>query len=337
MGILKKFLVAAALLFCCRMLPGADEPLRKIVLLTSWQQQAQFAGFYMAQELGFYRDLGATLEIRHRGIHDDPVKLLESGQADVIVASLAEGITLHDRNPDVINIGQMFQQSSAVIVTRAEKGIRRIEDLNGKRMAVCPGNFSFRAELFCKEYGLNMEIIHTMNVDEVFLWGIADAAFMMHYHEYVLLLMSGMKPKDLNVLYLKDSGMDLPDDGIYCLKGRFNQSRSFWYKFNLATVRGWQQALEEETRTLAVIRNVCASAGVPFSLPLQRWMIRQLNDTIQTPQLERTAGVLDKESFDETAGLLFKHGLIRKIPEYREFYRGPLSTKKFRQEPPDNE
>lgn len=335
MGIFGKILVAAALLFSCRVLPGEEKPLQKIVLLTNWRQQAQFAGFYMAQELGFYRDLGLDVEVRRTREQEDPARLLESGKADIIVAPLVEGIIMHDRDPEVINIGQMFQQSSAVIVTLAEKGIRNIEDLNGKNLAVWPGSFSLTAELFRKEHGLGLDIVYTPNVDEVFLWGIVDAAFMMHYHEYYLLLMSGFKADELKVFKLRDLGLNLPEDGIYCLKSRYNQSRSLWYKFNLATVRGWQQALQEEARALAVVRDFCARRGAPFSLSLQRWMIRQLDEIVLPP--ERPAGILDKASFDGTAALLLRHGLIRKMPDYQEFYRGPLSSAKFKSEPPKND
>lgn len=332
MGIYVKLMAALMLLLVRPVLTGAEKPLQKVVLLTSWKQQAQFAGFYMARELGFYRDMGLEVEIRRRPPDGDIVKMLKDGEADILVATLPEGLVMHDRDPDIISIGQMFQQSSVMVVTRADRGIHRIADLNGKVLASWPGNAALITEILCKEYKLNVDIVHTPSVDELFLWKMVDGAVMMHYHEYFLLLMSGIKPEELTVYSLKDLGLNLPEDGIYCLKSQYNHARSLWYKFNLATVRGWQQAFQEETRTLAVIRSVCDRAGVPFSLSLQRWMIRRLDEVVLAPQSEHSPGILDEEAFYKTAELMVKHSMIRKLPSYRDFYWGPLSSREFKPE-----
>ncbi len=339
MGIYVKLMAAllSLLLVWPVLLTGAEKPLQKVILLTSWKQQAQFAGFYMARELGFYRDMGLEVEIRRRPSEGDMVKMLQDGEADILVATLPEGLVMHDRDPDIINIGQMFQQSSVMIVTRADRGIHRIADLNGKVLASWPANAALITEIIRKEYKLNVDIVYTPSVDEVFLWGIVDGAVMMYYHEYFLLLMSGIKPEELTVFNLKDLGLDLPEDGIYCLKSQYNHARSLWYKFNLATVRGWQQAFQEETRTLAVVRGVCGQTGTSFSLPLQRWMIRKLDEVVLAPQSERSPGILDEEAFSRTAKLMLKHGMIRKLPSYRAFYWGPLSSRKFKPESAGNE
>ncbi len=332
MGVFWKMILSLLVLCLCPVFSAAEKPLQKIVLMISWQQQAQFAGFYMAQEQGFYRELGLNVEIRKRKPNLDLIDVLENRDADIIVATLPEGIEMHNRNPKVINIGQMFQQSSAVIVTRAEDKIGSIAELNGKRLTAWPGNAYLITDLFLKTNKLKMDMVFTDRVDEIFLWGIAPAAVMMYYHEYFSLLMSGCKRDELNVFHLKDLGLNLPEDGIYCLLDTYNKDRSLWYKFNLATVRGWQLAFREDARTLAVIRTYCERDGKPFSAPLQRWMLRHLDDIVLAPTLDRTPGILDKDSFDDTASVMMQSGLISKMPDYRAFYWGPLSPKKFRTE-----
>ena len=80
--------LAVALLLCLACAGrGDDSPLRKATFLPQWAPQAQFAGYYVAHERGFYRRHGIDLTIARGGPESPPTTALQSGTADFTTLS----------------------------------------------------------------------------------------------------------------------------------------------------------------------------------------------------------------------------------------------------------
>jgi PAS domain S-box-containing protein len=65
--------------------PGAAPSgvgLKRVTLQLSWRHQFQFAGYYMAKEMGFYREAGLDVEFRERKEGVDCVGQVVSGRSD---------------------------------------------------------------------------------------------------------------------------------------------------------------------------------------------------------------------------------------------------------------
>ncbi len=112
---------------------GAGDPL---VLQLKWLPDAQFAGYFVAEAKGFYRDAGLDVTIRPGGPDINPSQVLASGGADVAVDWLASALAARDRGVPVVNIAQIFQHSGLQLTCRRDSGVRRPADLKGKTLAV---------------------------------------------------------------------------------------------------------------------------------------------------------------------------------------------------------
>lgn len=302
---------------------SATEQLHKITLWTSWKQQAQFTGIYVAQEKGYYRELGLDVNIGQRSPQSDIMSALQSGKVDIVLITLPEGIVLHKENPEFISFGQVCQHSSLGIVTLAKDNIDHVSKISNLTLAAWPGPIFILTDLFLKHHNLTPKILFSPNAEELFLWNVVSACTVMYYHEYYLLLLNGILDKEMKIFFFKDYGLDVPEDNMFCLKSRFKDNLEILPKFNHATMRGWLYAFENEEEALEIIKKYT----IPFWPALQKWMLKQMRVPVLSDPKINQPGVLSRKTFDYTAGLLLKFNMIDAIPKFEDFYIGPSSFK----------
>ena len=97
-------------------------PLEKVVLQLKWQHQFQFAGYYAAQEQGYYREAGLEVEIREAAPGSDPVRQVLQGEAQYGVGSSSLVLQRH-RGAPVVVLAVIFQHSPLVLLSRRDSGI----------------------------------------------------------------------------------------------------------------------------------------------------------------------------------------------------------------------
>lgn len=89
--------------------PNEKEPV-EISFLPHWQPQAQFAGYYIALEKGFYEDNGLKVTIIPGGPAQPTIDNLKSGRADFISTFLTTGIESRASGLNMVNIAQLSQR-----------------------------------------------------------------------------------------------------------------------------------------------------------------------------------------------------------------------------------
>ena len=87
---------------------AAAEPL---TLQLKWVAQAQFAGYYVAQSKGFYKDAGLTLRSSRAGADINPSQVIAGGGADVIVDWMPSALAAREKGVPLVNVAQVFQKS----------------------------------------------------------------------------------------------------------------------------------------------------------------------------------------------------------------------------------
>ena len=125
------------LLLLAALLPLPAAALEKVALQLKWKHQFQFAGYYAAQEKGYYRDAGLEVELREAGPETDPVGEVLGGRAQFGVSNSAL-ILERARDKPVVAIAVIFQHSPFILAARRQSGIRSVHDLAGKRLMFEP-------------------------------------------------------------------------------------------------------------------------------------------------------------------------------------------------------
>jgi NitT/TauT family transport system substrate-binding protein len=298
-----------------------EASIKKITFTPQWTPQAQFAGYYMAREKGFYKKEGLEVTIKHAGPHYPAAEALTKGKADFITLFLSTGIKVKGSGKDIVNISQISQESALTIVARKTSGIKTPKDLDGKRFGLWESDFQEVPKAFFHKKNVKPRIIPIASGVNLFLWGGLDAVIAMSYNEYHTILNHGINEDELTVFYFSKCGMNIPEDGIYCMESTLKKDKELCKKFVDASIEGWKYAAAHQKETLDVVCGIMKETHTPVNLSHQKWMLARILEVIFPGNDKSKIGSLSKEQYDETARILLDSKTIKKIPPYTDFYK----------------
>lgn len=294
-------------------------------LMLQWLPQAQFAGYYMAQDKGYYRQQGINLTILAGGPDKIISEELDSGNVDFGMMFLATALERHASGLPVVNIGQIIQHSSLMLISRAQSGIDKISDLDGKKVSLWANEFQIQPRMLFQQLGINVEIIPQASSLGLFLHGAVSATSGMWYNEYHTLLSAGLRKGELKPFFFRDTPYDFPEDGLYCLESTFEKNPELARGVLAATVKGWQYAFNHEEEALDLVAKRMQEANLPVNRVHQRWMLRRMRDIlIGEGQFSTGHCILKESTFKQTVSHLGDSEVIQSSIDYSTFYRGPL-------------
>ena len=112
----------------------ANKNLEKTVLQLSWFGQFQFAGYYIAKEKGFYKEVGLDVEIKNYDFNINVTKDVSKGKVDFGIARetlIPEKInTFHN----IVALFPLFQISPLILIAKKNSNINSIKDFKDKRI-----------------------------------------------------------------------------------------------------------------------------------------------------------------------------------------------------------
>src|ERR671910_2920799 len=111
---------------------AADE----VTLQLKWVTQAQFAGYYIAKDKGFYKEVGLDVDIKPGGPDIAPPQVIAGGGADVMIDWMPSALASREKGVPLVNIAQPFKRSGMMLTCRKETGITKPEDFKGKTLGV---------------------------------------------------------------------------------------------------------------------------------------------------------------------------------------------------------
>jgi NitT/TauT family transport system substrate-binding protein len=310
------------LLLACTVAPAVPAfatPLQKASFIPLWSPQAQFAGYYMALEKGFYARHGIDLTILTGGPGHGSTEALLTGKADFAVLWLATALKQHAAEKPIVNLAQVVQRSAMMLVSRKTSGIRTPEDMTGKKIGVWAGDLALPVQAFFTKYQVNAREIPQSYTVNLFLRGGVDVASAMWYNEYHTILNTGINPEELQVFHLYDYGLNFPEDGLYMMEETYENNPELARAFVTASLEGWQYAFEHPDEALAIVIRYMREANVPSNLAHQRWMLARMKDLIMPANGKMPTGKLDKKDFQMVADTLLHEGLIVNMPDYDSF------------------
>lgn len=300
---------------------AADAPsLKKAVFIPHWSPQAQFAGYYVAYEKGFYKKHGLDLTIVPGGPAHSPIEYLSQGKADFGSLWLCSAIEKRAQGLKLVNIAQVVQKSALMLVAKKGTGIKTLEDLNGKKVGLWRNEFQIQPRALFKKYNLRVKVIPQSFSVNLFLRGGVDLASAMWYNEYHTILNSGLNADELTPIFFFEHGLNFPEDGIYCLEDTFQKDPKRTRAFVQASLEGWLYAFSHTDETLDIILKYMSLAKVPANRVHQKWMLARMKDLIILPEEKNSLGKLREEDYQRVAQELKATGLIKKTPEFQSFY-----------------
>ena len=224
----------------------------KLVLQLPWHHQFQFAGYYMAEEQGYYRDAGLSVEIRDVTQGSNSVEEVLSGGADFGVSGSGLLVERSLGKP-VVAIAAIFQQSPSVFLALESSGIRKPADLIGKKVMLEPNFKSLSLLVFLYQEKLldKIERLETSFDYNSLLNGQTDVFNAYRSNEPYLLEDQGYAT---NIINPKDYGINFYGDTLFTSETFIQEHPEATESFRQASLRGWQYAIAHPDATIAVIQ-----------------------------------------------------------------------------------
>lgn len=235
----------------------------KVTLQLKWVTQAQFAGYYVAKDKGFYKDAGLDVTINAGGPDVAPPQVIAGGGADVIIDWMPSALASREKGLPLVNIAQPFKRSGMMLTCRKDTGIAKPADLKGKTLGVWFfGNeypfLSWMSKLGIstggKDNGGVTVLKQGFNVDPI-LQRQADCVSTMTYNEYWQVIDAGIPANDLVVFKYEDQGVATMEDGLYVLESKLKDPKFVdkMARFVKASMRGWAWARNNQKDAAMIV------------------------------------------------------------------------------------
>ncbi|WP_299016025.1 GGDEF domain-containing protein [uncultured Photobacterium sp.] len=223
-----------------------------VTLQLRWLHQAQFAGFYMAKEKGFYRDAGLEVMIVAGNTNKVPIKEVLKGNADFGVGN-TEVLVAYGHGFPVTALGAIFQQSPSVLVTKTDTDIQTIHDLTGKRVMMISGIEDAELIVLLDRNHIaltDLEQVTTSTDINDLLSGKVDAfnGYLTNEPYYLK-----ERAKEALIFNPADYGIRFYSDVIFTHQELADTKPNIVDGFLAASIRGWYYALNHIDETLNVI------------------------------------------------------------------------------------
>ncbi len=301
---------------------GASEQGEKISIILQWTPQAQFAGYFVGLEKGYYKKRGIDLTIIHGGPDKIVSNYLYRNKADFGTMFLTTALERRNAGMPLVNIGQFIHHSTLMLVAKVGKGIHSVNDLDQKKVSLWANEFQIQPLLLFEQLGIDVEIVPQASSMDLFLRGAVSATSAMWYNEYHTILSYGYLESELQSFFFKDTDFDFPEDGIYCLEETLQRYPDVAKGLVEGTVAGWKYAFTHKEETISIITRYMKKANLPVNKAHQRWMLQRMHDTIYNDGVIANNGVLDRHAFLKVHDHLLQGNIISKPIEYDTFYQG---------------
>ena len=293
---------AAAATECAELTP--------VKLQLQWFTQAQFAGYYAAQDQGFYEAMCLDVTILEGAVDIAPHVVLANGESDFAISWVSKALAGREGGANIVDIAQIFQRSGTLQVSFKDKNITSAADFKGKNI----GNWGYgnEFEIFAAltKAGLDPAKDVTL-VQQQFdmaglLSGDIDAAEAMTYNEYAQVL-EAINPDtgalytadDFNVVSYEDEGVGMLQDAIWADGSRLSDPAyvDTATKFVAASIQGWAFCRDNTQACTDIV----VAKGSKLGASHQLWQMNEVNKLIWPASMG--AGMIDSAAWDRTVAL----------------------------------
>ncbi|MEL6451232.1 MAG: ABC transporter substrate-binding protein [Pseudomonadota bacterium] len=266
MKTLQSLAVSAAFGLSAMAAQAADD----VTLQLKWVTQAQFAGYYVALDKGFYEEEDLNVTIKPGGPDIAPTQVLAGGGADVTVEWMPAALAAREKGLPMVNIAQPFKSSGMMLTCRKDAGVTSTDDFAGKTLGVWFFGNEFPFLSWMSQLGIPTDgsdggvtvLKQGFNVDPI-LQGQAACVSTMTYNEYWQIIDAGLTPEELQVFKYEDQGVATLEDGLYVLEENLADPafEDKMVRFVRASMKGWKYAEENPDEAAEIVLDNDASGA----------------------------------------------------------------------------
>lgn len=306
------FIVLAVMIAMSHAVTAQDET---IVFTPQWTAQAQFAGYYVAEAMGFYREAGVDVRIEHPLTTQPAMSRLRKNQCQATTLQLCQAMEIVDGGIPLVNILQTSMNNAMVIVSArdqdplTQKGARvGIWSVGFGQLAIC---------MSIKEH-LDYEWVRFAHNVNLFVAGALDATLAMSYNEYYQLVQAGIKMTDKNVYRFCDHGYNVQEDGVYMTREYYSEHKDQARRFAEASKRGWEWAVEHPDEALDIVMNYVDMNNIATNRVMQQLMLQEVLRLLVDRESKQREFRLRPDMVQEASRLMVENKMLSREVTYEE-------------------
>ena len=244
-----------------------------IVFTPQWTAQAQFAGYYVAETKGFYREAGVKVRIEHPSSTQPAMTRLRKNLCQATTLQVCQALEIVDEGIPLVNILQTSMNNAMVIVS-----YRDMDPLTQKGARVGIWSVGFGQLAICMSImdHLDYEWVRFAQNVNLFVSGALDATLAMSYNEFYQLVQAGIKMTDKNVYRFCDHGYNVQEDGVYMTRDYYNGHKEQAQRFARASKKGWEWAAAHPEETLDIVMKYVDREHIATNRVMQRLMLKEV-------------------------------------------------------------
>jgi NitT/TauT family transport system substrate-binding protein len=313
---MEKIMMSALALMVATAAHAADE----VNLQLQWVTQAQFAGYYVALDKGYYSAEDLDVTILSGGPDIAPPQVLAGGGADVMLNWMPSALAAREKGLPVVNIAQPFKTSGLMLTCWKDTGIKSPADFKGKTIGVWFYGNEYPFLSWMSQEGISTDggadgvtvLRQGFNVDPL-LQRQADCISTMTYNEYGQVLDAGVSEDELVTFKYENQGVATLEDGIYALEKNLSDPAFVdkMVRFVRASMKGWKYAEANPTEAAGIVLDNDESGA-----QTEAHQVRMMAEIAKLTA--GSNGSLDPADFDRTVATLMAGGsdpVITKVPE----------------------
>lgn len=228
----------------------------KMKMTFNWVADTGYIPFLYADELGFYKDAGIEMEFEQGRGSVVTAQLIAQGQADVGYADSGATISVAAKGAPLKIIAVINQANSYGIVSMADSPINTPADLEGKKVAVCPG---------CAQVPLLDAMLAANGLTgKVSVENVADSAFAGLLTEKKVdgvaqdpqSIMVPLAEQNVatKMMYFRDTGVAVVSFGIIANEEKLKANPDLYKRFVAASLKGLEASIKNPEAGVDALR-----------------------------------------------------------------------------------
>ena len=217
-----------------------------VTVRLKWLNQAQFAGYYLAKERGYYSAAGLDVTIQPGGSDFPAIQMVAGGNEQFGVTGADQILIARSKSVPVVALAVVYRENPFVLFALKKSGITKVAQFAGKNIGLKIGGSEeliYRAVL--KSAGIDKSTLHEVPVKfdlSPLLTGQVDV-----WPGYLIneVLAAEEKGFETSVIRPADYGVAMYSDTLFTTERMLREKPQLVKDFVAATIRGWTDAVAD--------------------------------------------------------------------------------------------
>ncbi len=312
MNTIRHWLVVIVLVICYSSVKAQGDT---IVFTPQWTAQAQFAGYYVAEAKGFYREAGVKVRLEHPSATQPAMARLRKDVCQATTLQLCQALEIIDDGIPLVNILQTSMNNAMVIVSKKNQDPLTQK---GARVGIWSVGFGQLAMCMSIKDHLNYQWIRFAQGINLFVSGALDAILAMSYNEYYQLVQAGVEMTDKNVYRFCDHGYNVQEDGVYMKRDYYLKHKDAAHRFAQASKKGWEWAAAHPAETLDIVMEYVNKSHIATNRLMQHLMLKEVLRLQLDRDSKKREFRLRRDMVEQASSLMHENMMLSRKIKYQE-------------------